>query len=215
MLHTGSQDHTSACRAQSIGRKSGGKISKIQVQIICKLFASKISHKQILANNYLVKFANIWSTGIFYKSMRLLRCYLALCCWLLLGSLLLTLLLGSLCCWRLLLLSSLLLCCWRPATWLSAAGGCYLQGCKGWHFQNLVFLAFIGLNHAKLLETGFYGLFLFHFPPKSANFRLNSPFSFFFPLNSANFPEIFRFPFPSLSKSANFRRNFIFWFSLI
>ena len=89
------------------------------------------------------------------------------------------------------------------------------QGCKGWHFQNLVFLAFIGLNHAQLLETVIFGLFLFHFPPKSANFRRNSPFSFFFPLNSANFPEIFRFPFPSLSKSANFRRNFIFWFSLI
>ena len=26
-------------------------------------------HKQIFAINYLVKIANIWSTGIFYKSM--------------------------------------------------------------------------------------------------------------------------------------------------
>ena len=33
------------------------------------------------------------------------------------------------------------------------------------------FLAFIGLNHAKLLETGFVGLYLFHFRPKFTNFR--------------------------------------------
>ena len=52
---------------EEIGREN--LQNSIQVHVICKLFASKISHKQILANNHLVKFANIWSTGIFYKSM--------------------------------------------------------------------------------------------------------------------------------------------------
>ena len=110
-------------------------------------------------------------------------------------------------------LSALLLCLLQPL-WLRATG--YgLRVVMGGIFKACFFLAFIGLNHAKLLGTVFFGLFLFHFPSKFSNFRRNSPFSFFFQLNSANFPEIFRFSFPFLFKSANFRRNFIFWFSLI
>ena len=42
---------------------------KEETQIICKLFVFKKSIKQIFAVNYLIKFANIWSTGIFSGPM--------------------------------------------------------------------------------------------------------------------------------------------------
>jgi hypothetical protein len=46
-------------------RYSASSEKRDKTQIIWKLFASGTSHKQIFAINYLIKFANIWSSTIF------------------------------------------------------------------------------------------------------------------------------------------------------